>query len=343
MMAPSSLMPGFRFHPTDVELVMYYLKRKILGKKITFNAVAEVKIYEFGPWDLPDKSSMKSGDLEWYFFCAKSKKYSSGGRSNRATESGFWKATGLDRKVKYNERIVATIKTLVFHLGQAGKGKGGQRTNWVMYEYRMCDEQLAAAGVVQDAYVLCKIFEKRGTGPQNGAQYGAPFNEDEWNDVLVSSLNSQAVFGSLGASSSIDHKQKVPATTMLTEQGSFAVTNVPINSLNYKQKGPATMNMPVAQVPCGLSVNEPGPSSGVLPTNEMPVNDDLLFLDDFDIFMDVPEETVDEDAGIYDDLATLYELKDLDGNDFKTDDAEYMLKDLERPDDDLGLGGFFVD
>ncbi|XP_076881504.1 NAC domain-containing protein 78-like isoform X2 [Bidens hawaiensis] len=339
MMAPSSLMPGFRFHPTDVELVMYYLKRKILGKKITFNAVSDVNIYEFCPWDLPDKSTMKSGDLEWYFFCAKSKKYSSGGRSNRATESGFWKATGLDRKVKYNERIVATIKTLVFHLGQAGKGKGGQRTNWVMYEYRMCDEQLAAAGIVQDAYVLCKIFEKRGTGPQNGAQYGAPFNEDEWNDDLVSSLDSQAVFGSLGASSSIDHKQKGPATTKLTEPAPSVITNGPIS---YKEKGPATMNVSVAQVPCGLSVNEPGSSSCVLPTSEMLASDDLLFLDDFDLFMEVPE-AVNEDAGIFDELATIYDLKDLDGNDFKTDDAEYMLKDLGRPDDDLGLGGFFVD
>ncbi|XP_076911065.1 NAC domain-containing protein 78-like isoform X2 [Bidens hawaiensis] len=337
MMAP--LMPGFRFHPTDVELVMYYLKRKILGKKFTFNAVSDVNIYEFCPWDLPDKSSMKSGDLEWYFFCAKSKKYSSGGRSNRATESGFWKATGLDRKVKYNERIVATIKTLIFHLGQAGKGKGGQRTNWVMYEYRMCDEQLAAAGIVQDAYVLCKIFEKGGTGPQNGAQYGAPFNEDEWNDDLVSSLDSQAVFGSLGASSLIDHKQKGPAKAKLSELGPSVITNEPIS---YKEKGPATMNVSVAQVPCGLSVNEPGSSSCVLPANEMLANDDLLFLDDFDLFMGVPE-AVNEDAGIYDELATIYDLKDLDGNDFKTDDAGYMLKDLGRPDDDLGLGGFFVD
>lgn len=36
---------------------------------------------------------------------------------------------------------------------------------------------------MQDAYVLCKIFQKSGLGPQNGAQYGAPFNEDEWCDI----------------------------------------------------------------------------------------------------------------------------------------------------------------
>lgn len=89
---------------------------------------------------------MRSGDLEWFFFCPKSKKYSSGSRFNRATETGFWKATGKDRKVKYKERNVATIKTLVFHLLHEGKGK---RTDWVMHEYRMDDEQLANAGIVQ--------------------------------------------------------------------------------------------------------------------------------------------------------------------------------------------------
>ena len=29
--------------------------------------------------------------------------------------------------------------------------------------------------------MLCKIFQKSGPGPKNGAQYGAPFNEEEWN------------------------------------------------------------------------------------------------------------------------------------------------------------------
>lgn len=35
---------------------------------------------------------------------------------------------------------------------------------------------------LQDAYVLCKIFEKSGPGPRNGEQHGAPFREEEWDD-----------------------------------------------------------------------------------------------------------------------------------------------------------------
>jgi len=52
-MGKTQLAPGFRFHPTDVELVRYYLKRKILGKKLLVDAIAEVDIYKFEPPDLP--------------------------------------------------------------------------------------------------------------------------------------------------------------------------------------------------------------------------------------------------------------------------------------------------
>lgn len=40
----------------------------------------------------------------------------------------------------------------------------------------------------KDSFVLCRIFQKRASGPQNGAQYGAPFIEEEWEeteDMLV--------------------------------------------------------------------------------------------------------------------------------------------------------------
>lgn len=52
-MAPVSLPPGFRFHPTDEELVAYYLKRKINGKRIELEIIPEVDLYKCEPWDLP--------------------------------------------------------------------------------------------------------------------------------------------------------------------------------------------------------------------------------------------------------------------------------------------------
>ncbi|KAG8066859.1 hypothetical protein GUJ93_ZPchr0004g38472 [Zizania palustris] len=179
-MAKTSLPPGFRFHPTDIELTVYYLKRKLLGKHLRCNAVSEIDLYKFAPWDLPEKSSLQSNDREWYFFCPRDRKYSSGSRTNRSTEAGYWKATGKDRPVIYNARTVGMKRTLVFHLGKPPRG---DRTDWVMYEYRLEDKELSASGVKLDACVLCKIFQKSGPGPKIGEQYGAPFNEEDWNEA----------------------------------------------------------------------------------------------------------------------------------------------------------------
>ncbi|CAI0555285.1 unnamed protein product [Linum tenue] len=177
MVGNTRLPPGFRFHPTDVELVRFYLKRKVMGKKLPFHCIEELDLYKFPPWDLPQKSVLRTGDLKWYFFCPREKKYASGTRMNRATEFGYWKTTGKDRTVSYDNEVSGMIKTLVFHRGKAPKG---ERTDWVMYEYRLEDKKLTESGIAQDSYVLSVIFKKDGPGPKNGAQYGAPFKEEDW-------------------------------------------------------------------------------------------------------------------------------------------------------------------
>ncbi|XP_054819639.1 NAC domain-containing protein 54-like isoform X2 [Prosopis cineraria] len=157
-MAPVSLPPGFRFHPTDEELVAYYLKRKINGHRIELEIIPEVDLYKCEPWDLPGKSLLPGKDLEWYFFSPRDRKYPNGSRTNRATKSGYWKATGKDRKVNSQSRAVGMKKTLVYYRGRAPHGC---RTNWVMHEYRLDERECeAASSGLQDAYALCRVFKK---------------------------------------------------------------------------------------------------------------------------------------------------------------------------------------
>ncbi|KAI9124538.1 hypothetical protein K1719_004460 [Acacia pycnantha] len=184
----TSLAPGFRFHPTDEELVRFYLKRKVCGKPFLCDPIAVIDIYKSEPWDLPCQSKLKSRDLEWYFFSGLDKKYGNGSKTNRATEKGYWKTTGKDRPVRHNSRIVGMKKTLVYHSGRAPRG---DRTNWVMHEYRMTDDELVKAGITQDAFVLCRVFQKSGTGPKNGEQYGAPFIEEEWEEDEVAPVSGE--------------------------------------------------------------------------------------------------------------------------------------------------------
>jgi hypothetical protein len=51
------LMPGFRFHPTDEELVSFYLKRKVQQKPISIELIRQLDIYKYDPWDLPSKKT----------------------------------------------------------------------------------------------------------------------------------------------------------------------------------------------------------------------------------------------------------------------------------------------
>uniref|UniRef100_A0A7N0UVH6 NAC domain-containing protein n=1 Tax=Kalanchoe fedtschenkoi TaxID=63787 RepID=A0A7N0UVH6_KALFE len=163
-MSAVSLPPGFRFHPTDEELVSYYLNRKINGRKIDLDVIPEVDLYKCEPWDLPGKSLLPSKDMEWFFFSPRDRKYPNGSRTNRATKAGYWKATGKDRKVTSQMREVGMKKTLVYYRGRAPHGS---RTDWVMHEYRLDEREChPSSNGLQDAYALCRIFKKTAMGPK---------------------------------------------------------------------------------------------------------------------------------------------------------------------------------
>ncbi|KAG2245530.1 hypothetical protein Bca4012_069395 [Brassica carinata] len=144
--AVSTAFPGFKFSPTDIELISYYLKRKMDGLERSVEIIPELDIYNFEPWDLPDKSVVKS-ESEWFFFCARGKKYPHGSQNRRATTMGYWKATGKERNVKSGSEVIGTKRTLVFHIGRAPKGG---RTEWIMHEYCML-------GISLDALVICRL------------------------------------------------------------------------------------------------------------------------------------------------------------------------------------------
>ncbi|CAM8913011.1 unnamed protein product [Rhodiola kirilowii] len=217
-MAPKALAPGVRFHPTDVELVKYYLQKKVTGKRIRFDVISEVDVYKFSPSDLPDKAQLKSMDLEWYFFCPRERKYANGARMNRATECGYWKTTGRDRPINYNDKTVGMIKTLIYHEGRAPQGN---RTDWVMHEYRLKDDDLAKSGIFQDSYVICKIFLKSGPGPRPTQHL---FKEEDWiDDDDDTSLDMSPLNGSSFSSAPNMNNPGCSTVTNLCNPGSISI------------------------------------------------------------------------------------------------------------------------
>lgn len=151
------LPPGFRFHPTDEELITHYLSQKVLDNYFCARAIGEVDLNKCEPWDLPWRAKM--GEKEWYFFCVIDRKYPTGLRTNRATDAGYWKATGKDKEIYRAKTLVGMKKTLVFYKGRAPKG---EKTNWVMHEYRLEGKTPVynPPKTAKNDWVICRIFEK---------------------------------------------------------------------------------------------------------------------------------------------------------------------------------------
>ncbi|RRT73116.1 hypothetical protein B296_00006122 [Ensete ventricosum] len=167
------LPPGFRFHPTDEEIITHYVTPKIINHSFTARAMGEVDLNKCEPWDLPSKA--KIGGKEQYFFCQRDRKYPTGLRTNRATEAGYWKATGKDKEIYWGKGVLVGMKkTLVFYKGRAPRG---EKTNWVMHEFRLEGTyplpNLPKLLSLQDEWVVCRVFHK------NNALKKSPINSFE--------------------------------------------------------------------------------------------------------------------------------------------------------------------
>ncbi|XP_015694042.2 NAC domain-containing protein 76-like [Oryza brachyantha] len=156
-----SVPPGFRFHPTDEELLYYYLRKKVAYEAIDLDVIREIDLNKLEPWDLKDRCRIGTGPQnEWYFFSHKDKKYPTGTRTNRATTAGFWKATGRDKAIFLSNACrIGMRKTLVFYVGRAPHGK---KTDWIMHEYRLDQHHTTnLLDAQEDGWVVCRVFMKK--------------------------------------------------------------------------------------------------------------------------------------------------------------------------------------
>nr|AEO53046.1 secondary wall NAC transcription factor 1 [Oryza sativa Japonica Group] len=182
----SVVPPGFRFHPTEEELLTYYLKKKVASERIDLDVICDVDLNKLEPWDIQERCRIGSGPQnDWYFFSHKDKKYPTGTRTNRATAAGFWKATGRDKAIYSSSNRIGMRKTLVFYKGRAPHG---QKSDWIMHEYRLDDPSSASAsvsvnlpsyysssssssspmhgvagdqGAQEEGWVICRVFKKK--------------------------------------------------------------------------------------------------------------------------------------------------------------------------------------
>ncbi|KAJ3692132.1 hypothetical protein LUZ60_012482 [Juncus effusus] len=239
--APISVPPGFRFHPTDEELLYYYLRKKVAYEAIDLDVIREIDLNKLEPWDLKDKCRIGSGPQnEWYFFSHKDKKYPTGTRTNRATTAGFWKATGRDKAIYIsNSKRIGMRKTLVFYTGRAPHGK---KTDWIMHEYRLDEE---SSEVQEEGWVVCRVFKKKNF--QRGIDHIHPEatlgEEDEINQFrqTANPLSGQKLIhypsmqcNNLFFDPSMQLPQLLSAEQIAPSMNSFLAPHVPMNPLDIE-------------------------------------------------------------------------------------------------------------
>uniref|UniRef100_A0A0A9FYS5 NAC domain-containing protein n=1 Tax=Arundo donax TaxID=35708 RepID=A0A0A9FYS5_ARUDO len=122
----TNLPPGFHFFPSDEDLVVHFLRRKVANLPCRPDIIPTVLLHRYDPWELNGKA-LQAGN-QWYFF--------SHAAQSRTSPNGYWNPIGADETVTSSGSIVGLKKTLIFCTGEPFKGF---KTNWIMHEYHLLD------------------------------------------------------------------------------------------------------------------------------------------------------------------------------------------------------------
>ncbi|XP_006664351.1 NAC domain-containing protein 90-like [Oryza brachyantha] len=131
--------PGFRFYPTEEELLGFYLRHRLAGtrERDVARVIPVVDVYSYHPSQLRSMAGEASvrDKEQWFFFCPRAERELHGGRPARTTPSGYWKATGSPSWVfsASTTRVIGVKRTMVFYQGRAPTGT---KTRWKMNEYK---------------------------------------------------------------------------------------------------------------------------------------------------------------------------------------------------------------
>ncbi|PIN06155.1 hypothetical protein CDL12_21290 [Handroanthus impetiginosus] len=151
-----NLPPGFRFYPTDEELVVHFLHRKADLLPCHPDVIPDLDLYPIDPWDLDGKAMVEG--KKWYFYSRRTKA--------RISESGYWQPIGVEEPI-YSScgKKVGMKKYCAFYIGDPSEG--GARTNWIMQEYRLLSSNSTnkssrkkSSKIDYSKWVVCQVYNE---------------------------------------------------------------------------------------------------------------------------------------------------------------------------------------
>lgn len=242
---PFQLPPGCRFHPSEEQLIRYYLTGKNTTGALSssdhnvfgFNAIGELDLYGYEPFNLPDTACFGFGHggrrRHWYCYTARVLKE----KGRRKAGGGFWKRTGRVRDVVVGKDKVTLGRrtTFAFYLGNSSKS--AVRTDWVMFEYALVDHLKAS-------FVLCRVFVKSPSGNNASDHVISSCGEESVSAVRHVGIQhdgtatSDIVEANVHGDNSVDTKNEIPKISarllselddqVMTHRGFVADFNFPL-------------------------------------------------------------------------------------------------------------------
>ncbi|XP_030459237.2 protein NTM1-like 9 isoform X2 [Syzygium oleosum] len=257
---------GFRFRPTEEELVNHYLKLKILGNKMVERIIPEVDVHQLPPWDLSSKinelSSINSDSDEWFFFCRLQNKYPQSKRTRRSNDYGSWKPTGETREIRTRDKknILGLKKILVFKKRQSPKNA---QTKWVLHEYHLNADLIGNTLTDQSDFVLNHLKKhpdktgmknsktrKTNTSTSFMPKEGIRSSCNMPNEVNNTSISIMLREGSSSICNTIDEANNTSCSNALVTAKSTITEEIPKESLEENVQQP---RLPILSPECNSS------------------------------------------------------------------------------------------
>ncbi|KAK3408237.1 NAC domain-containing protein 90 [Eucalyptus grandis] len=165
---------GFRFYPTEEELISFYLHNQLHGLKQDkiHRVIPVLHIFDTEPWNLPQLAGelCREDREQWFFFAPMQEREARGGRPSRSLATGYWKATGSPGYVySPDNKVIGVKKSMVFYVGKAPKGR---KTQWKLNEYRAIElsptnPNSSSSNIsipkLKREFTLCRVYVVSGT------------------------------------------------------------------------------------------------------------------------------------------------------------------------------------
>uniref|UniRef100_A0A8I7BCD7 NAC domain-containing protein n=1 Tax=Hordeum vulgare subsp. vulgare TaxID=112509 RepID=A0A8I7BCD7_HORVV len=215
--------PGFRFKPSDEELIRYYLLPKLQGREYVPNrAIIEHNVYQCHPDQLTGQYMDRGEGKSFYFLSPRVRRYDNGDRPRRDTDDGRgrWKvSTG---KTEKEEKKLAGDGTTycfsVLNYFESPRG-GGRKSEWLMRELTVPGYEIklpkdgGPGGKTLDRYVMCKIYikddkgdddEEAGPSSASPLRLHGPVEGDKWATAEIPKLSKKQA----GKRPAVDEQQR---------------------------------------------------------------------------------------------------------------------------------------